>query len=337
MNAITNNPSYNKNRAGSPPLLAVNTMTLYPPQKNSVQKSEQSKQHKSITKQLNRRIRKDQLFTGLVIGFSFLSAVPLLMIIYQLIINGYKQISLDFLFKIAPDTLEAMMAKASGDIIPGGIANGITGTLMIVGMASLFAIPLGILAGIYLSEDPKGKLSSTVRFVVDMLQGVPSIVLGIIGYVWIVKPVTNGFSALAGSVALAIMMLPSIVRSTEETLKMIPPTLKEAALSLGVPYHKTLLKVILPTGISGILTGIILGISRIAGETAPLMLTALGSTIVHGDITQPTSAVPLLVWEFYNDPNLVPLIWSASLFLLALIFILNQLAKLITKKWKVQF
>jgi len=292
----------------------------------------------SISNQkLKWRVFNDKLFSIVMMTLAFISAVPLLSILYQLIKKGYKQIRLNFFIEVAPDTMEAMMAKVNHEIIPGGIANGIVGTLVIVGMASLIAIPLGLITGIYLSETSKGKMANIVRFVVDMLQGIPSIVLGVIAYIWIVKPVTSGFSALAGSVALSIMMLPSIIRSTEETLKMIPPTLKEAALSLGVPYYKTVLKVLLPTGMSGISTGIILGISRIAGETAPLMLTALGSSAINLDITQPSSAIPLLVWEFYNDPNLIDLIWGASLILLLIIFLLNIVAKAISKKWKVQY
>lgn len=288
-------------------------------------------------RKMKQRLLKDKIFTYTMISLAFLSSVPLFLILYELVIKGYRQINISFFFEEAPDTMEAMLAVANNEIIPGGIANGIVGTLIIVGMASIIAIPLGIICGIYLAENSKGKFPGIVRFIVDMLQGVPSIVLGVIGYIWVVKPITGGFSALAGSVALSIMMLPSIVRSTEETLKMIPGTLKEAALSLGVPYHKTILKVVLPTGISGILTGIILGISRIAGETAPLMLTALGSTVINTNITEPSSAVPLLVWEFYNDPNLVNMIWSASLFLLLLILCLNLTAKAIAKKWKVQY
>ncbi len=292
----------------------------------------------SISNQkLKWRVFNDKLFSIVMMTLAFISAVPLLSILYQLVKKGYKQVRLSFFIEVAPDTMEAMIAKANHEIIPGGIANGIVGTLIIVGMASLIAIPLGLLTGIYLSESSKSKMANIVRFVVDMLQGVPSIVLGVIAYIWVVKPVTSGFSALAGSVALSIMMLPSIIRSTEETLKMIPPTLKEAALSLGVPYYKTVLKVLLPTGMSGISTGIILGISRIAGETAPLMLTALGSSAINLDITQPSSAIPLLVWEFYNDPNLVDLIWGASLILLLIIFLLNIVAKAISKKWKVQY
>jgi len=292
----------------------------------------------SISKQkLKWRIFNDKLFSIVMMSLAFISALPLLSILFQLVKKGYKQVSLRFFTDVAPDTMEAMMAKVNHEIIPGGIANGIVGTLIIVGVASLIAIPLGLICGIYLSETSKGKMAGIVRFVVDMLQGIPSIVLGVIAYIWIVKPVTSGFSALAGSVALSIMMLPSIVRSTEETLKMIPSTLKEAALSLGVPYYKTIFKVLLPTGMSGISTGIILGISRIAGETAPLMLTALGSSAINLDITQPSSAIPLLVWEFYNDPNLIDLIWGASLILLLIIFLLNLGAKAISKKWKVQY
>ncbi|MCT4601662.1 MAG: phosphate ABC transporter permease PstA [Marinifilum sp.] len=288
-------------------------------------------------RKMKQRLLKDKIFTNVMIFLAFLSGVPLFLILYQLAVKGYRQFNISFFFEEAPDTMEAMIAVANNEIIPGGIANGIVGTLIIVGLASLIAIPVGIICGTYLAENAEGKFAGIVRFIVDMLQGVPSIVLGVIGYIWIVKPVTNGFSALAGSVALSIMMLPSIVRSTEETLKMIPGTLKEAALSLGVPYHKVILKVILPTGISGILTGVILGISRIAGETAPLMLTALGSTVINTNVTEPSSAVPLLVWEFYNDPNLVNMIWSASLFLLLLILGLNLSAKAIAKKWKVQY
>jgi len=292
---------------------------------------------KQSTQGLNRRLLKDNIFKKTMIFLAIISGVPLFLILFELLQKGYSQINISFFTEVAPDTLEAMLALANNEVIPGGIANGIVGTLIIVGIASCLAIPLGILTGIYLAENTKGKYASTVRFVVDMLQGVPSIVLGIIGYMWIVKPVTSGFSALAASVALSIMMLPSIVRSTEETLKMIPPTLKEAALSLGVPYHKAMLKVVIPSGLSGIITGVILGISRIAGETAPLMLTALGSTFISTDISKPSSAVPLLVWEFYNDPNLINMVWSASLFLLLLILTLNLTAKAIARRWKIQY
>ena len=167
------------------------------------------------------------------------------------------------------------------------------------------------------------------------MQGTPSIVIGIIAYAWVVKPL-GSYSALAGSTALAIMMLPLIVRSTEETLRMLPISLKEAALALGAPYWAVMLKVMLPSAFGGLFTGILLAVSRVMGETAPLMLTALGSTMINWDVVSPTSAVPLLIWEFYNDPNLVDMIWSSSLFLMMLIFILNLIAKQVARKWRIQ-
>jgi phosphate transport system permease protein len=159
--------------------------------------------------------------------------------------------------------------------------------------------------------------------------------MGIIVYAWVVIPVGD-YSALAGAVALSIMMLPMIVRSTEETLKMLPASLMEAALALGAPYWSVMLRVMLPAAFGGLFTGILLAVSRVMGETAPLMLTALGSTAVNWDVLKPTSAVPLLIWEFYNDPNLVDMIWSSSLFLMGLIVILNFISKLISKKWRIQ-
>ncbi|WP_167604804.1 phosphate ABC transporter permease PstA [Maribellus sediminis] len=286
------------------------------------------------SKNLERRNLKDRLFKGLVIFLSMLTISPIVLIIYKLIEKGIRQISFDFILKTPPDTFQAMTALSNGELIPGGIANGITGTLLMVTLASVIAIPVGVITGIYLYENPDKFMANITRNISDILQGVPSIVLGLIAYIWVVKPITSGFSALAGSVSLAIMMLPMIVRSTEETLKMIPQSIKEAALALGVPYYKVLLRVLIPTGFSGLLTGILLGISRILGETAPLMLTALGSSVINLDITKPTSAVPLLIWEFYNDPNMVDLIWSSSLLLMAMVLGLNLLSKRIAARTK---
>jgi len=277
---------------------------------------------------------KDKLVLGMVILLSLITISPIVLIIGKLIAKGYRQISLEFLIQNTPDTYSAMTALANGERIPGGIANGIVGTLVMVTLASAIAIPIGIIIGIYLYENPGKRLANFTRSLSDVMQGVPSIVLGLISYLWVVKHVTNGYSALAGAVSLAIMMLPMIVRSTEETLKMIPNTLKEAALALGTPYHKVILRVLIPTGFSGMFTGILLGISRVLGETAPLMLTALGSSMINLDITKPTSAVPLLIWEFYNDPNMIDLIWSSSLMLMAIVLILNMISKQIAKKTK---
>lgn len=284
------------------------------------------KEHKG-EKAVGRRVLKNRLFGWTVVFFSMLTISPIVLIVYKLVARGYKQINLDFFTKKAPDTYEAMLAVGAGETIPGGILNGIAGTLYMVLIASLIAIPVGLLIGIFLYDQKTKRYAGVVRDIVDILQGVPSIVLGLIAYFWVVKNITNGFSALAGSTALAIMMMPLIIRSTEETLKMIPETIREAGFALGVPYHKVILRVLIPSGFSGLLTGILLAISRIIGETAPLMLTALGSMEVNFQVDKPTSAIPLLIWEFYNDPNMVDLIWSSSLLLMMMVLLLNLLSR----------
>lgn len=284
---------------------------------------------------LRYRTIKNKVFFYTTCFLASLTVIPLFAIIWELIKKGYKQINWNFFTESAPSTLDAMLARGTGDIIPGGIANGIIGTLLMVVLAAIIAIPIGIMVGIHLSEHPKTKFSNITRFLTDLIQGSPSIVIGIIAYAWVVKPL-GSYSALAGSVALSIMMLPLIVRSTEETLKMLPGSLKEAGLALGASYTSVILKVLLPAAFGGLFTGILLAISRVMGETAPLMLTALGSTAINWDVLKPTSAVPLLIWEFYNDPNLIDMIWSSSLFLLMLILTLNIIAKRIAKKWRVQ-
>ena len=276
---------------------------------------------------LRRRLVKNRLFKGSVIFFSIITISPIVLIVYKLVAKGYRQINFDFFTKKAPDTYEAMLAVGAGEIIPGGIVNGITGTLFMVSLASLIAIPIGLLVGIFLYDQQSKRYAAVVRDITDILQGVPSIVLGLIAYFWVVKNITNGFSALAGSTALAIMMMPLIIRSTEETLKMIPESVREAGFALGVPYHKIILRVLIPSGASGLITSILLAISRIIGETAPLMLTALGSMEVNFQMDKPTSAIPLLIWEFYNDPNMVDLIWSSSLFLMMMVLLLNLLSR----------
>ncbi len=276
---------------------------------------------------------KNKMFYGIVILLSFITISPVVLIIYKLVIKGIRQINLDFFIKVAPDTLQAMTAVANHEIIPGGIANGITGSLLIVAVASFIAIPIGIMVGLFLYEYQGNKYADLVRNLTDILQGIPSIVLGIIAYLWVVKGITNGYSALAGSVALAIMMLPLIIRSTEETMKMIPVNIKEAGAALGVPYYRIILKVMIPTGFSGLMTGILLSISRILGETAPLMITTLGNRMINFNITRPTSAVPLQIWEFYNNPNMVDMVWSASLFLMGFVLVLNITAKRISAKF----
>ena len=250
----------------------------------------------------------------------------------RLIQKGIHQLSFSFLSKTTPDAFEAMTAVAAGERIPGGIVNGITGTLIMVALAAIIAIPTGLISGIYLYENPGKRLANLIRNVADILQGVPSIVLSHI-LPLVVRYVTQGFQPWRKCNPIN-KMLPMIV-VTEETLKMIPITIKAAGI--GCLYHKVILRVLIPTSFSGLSTGILLGISRIIGETAPLMLTALGSTAINWDITKPTSAIPLLVWEFYNNPYMVDMIWTSSLLLMIIVLSFNLMSKQIgTKesKWK---
>jgi phosphate transport system permease protein len=283
---------------------------------------------------IKRRNRTNGRFRYLIIAGAVVTIIPIFLIVGNLAVKGFRQINFAFFTEPAPDTFQAMMAASSGDVIPGGIANGLTGSLLMVLAASLIAIPLGLMTGIYLYENRTKRYAGIIRSLTDILQGVPSIILGIIAYLWVVKNITRGYSALAGSVALTIMMLPLIIRSTEETMMMIPTTIKEAAFALGVPYYKMIYKILIPVSFSGLATGVLLAISRILGETAPLMLTALGSPAISLDITKPVSAVPLLIWDFYNDPNMVNLVWSASLFLMVFVLSMNLLSRGIASKRK---
>ena len=281
---------------------------------------------------IKRRLAKDKLLLWTIYLFAALTALPLLAILGEVILRGYDQISWEFLTQPTPTAYKAMNAMEAGKSIPGGIANGIIGTMIMLGMAAVFAIPLGILCGTFLAENAKNRFAKVVSYLTDLLQGTPSVIIGIVTYIWVVVPM-KGYSAIAGSVALFIMMLPLIIRSTEETLKILPSSLKESALALGGNKACVMLKVQLPAAFGGIFTGVLLAISRVIGETAPLMFTALGCSFIRWSVDKPISAVPLLIWEFFNDPNLQELIWGASLFLLLFVLLLNITAKYIAKKW----
>lgn len=281
----------------------------------------------------SRRIYKDRLLKLAICLLSFLTAVPLFAILGDVLLRGYRQFTWSFFTEPTPTAFKAMTAIQSGEPIPGGIANGIVGTMIILGMAVVFAVPIGILCGVYLAENKNKRFSIVVSYITDMLQGTPSVIIGIITYIWIVIPM-KGYSAIAGSAALFIMMLPLIIRSTEETMKILPVSLKEAGLALGGNNARVILKIMLPAAFGGIFTGILLAISRVIGETAPLMFTALGCSAIRWSITQPISAVPLQIWEFFNDPYLQDLVWGASLFLLIFVLILNLTAKYIARRWQ---
>lgn len=278
------------------------------------------------------RLAKDRLMLWGVCLFAAFTAVPLFAILGEVLVRGCDQLSWSFFTEPTPTAYRVMKAVEAGRPIPGGIANGIVGTVLMLGMASLVAIPVGILCGAYLAENPKNRLAQVVSYLTDLLQGTPSVIIGIVTYIWVVVPM-RGYSAIAGSVALFVMMLPLIIRSTEETLKILPASLKEAGLALGGNRARVMLRVQLPAAFGGIFTGVLLAISRVIGETAPLMFTALGCSFIRWSVEKPISAVPLLIWEFFNDPNLQELIWGASLFLLLFVLTLNLSSKFLAKKW----
>ncbi len=282
---------------------------------------------------IKRRIAIDHLQLWTVCVLAALTAVPLIAIIGEVVIRGYDQITWSFLTEPTPTAYKALKAIEAGLPVPGGIANGIVGTLLMLTMSVVFAVPVGILCGTFLAENSKSRFAQVVSYLTDLLQGTPSIIIGIITYIWVVVPM-KGYSAIAGSVALFIMMLPLIIRSTEETLKILPVSLKEAGLALGASRASVMFRVQLPAAFGGIFTGILLSVSRVIGETAPLLFTALGCSFVRWSVDKPISAVPLLIWEFFNDPNLQDLIWGASLLLLLFVLTLNLTAKYIAKKWK---
>ena len=285
-------------------------------------------QSRLAAKHIGRRNRKNTFFKGLIIAATIISTFPLLLILFYIFKQGVASINWQFL---------TSLPKPVGEP-GGGVSNALVGSIMILLVSCGIAIPLGIVIGIYLSEEKKSSLSYYCQLAVDVLQGIPSIVIGIIIYEWVVRPM-GGFSALSGSVALALMMLPSIIKATEETLKLLPESLKEASLALGVPYYKTIMKVIVPTGLSGIFTGVILSIARVIGETAPLLFTAFGNPFMSTNILKPMSSLPLIIFNYATSPydDWHQLAWGASMVLILMILILNIITKLVQRKWKVQF
>ncbi len=274
------------------------------------------------------RKAKDLGFRVLISIFSVIAILPLFFIIFYIVKEGISAISWSFLVNLPKPVGE------SG----GGILNAIVGTMMLIGIASVLSLPLGILVGVFLAEFTRNKLSYWVRLSMEVLQGIPSIVIGIVAYLWVVQPM-GGFSAFSGGIALGIMMLPVVVRTTEETLRLVPGTLKEASLALGAPYYLTVLRVVLPAGLSGIITGIIVSVARIAGETAPLLFTAFGSPYFNTNIMKPVSSLPLIIFNYAISPydDWHKLAWGASFVLIVFVLAMNLVAKGVARRWRVKF
>jgi phosphate transport system permease protein len=262
------------------------------------------------------------LMTGLVAVLSFTAVLALVLILGDLIAKGASSLNWDFFTK------NPVPAGQSG----GGVANAIVGTGIIVGLAALIGLPIGIGTGLYLAEYGSGRLGWIVRFVADVLNGTPSIVIGIFAWTWLVRPM-KGYSALAGSVALAALMIPMIARTTEEMVRLVPHSLREAALALGYPRWRTSLRVVARTALAGIVTGCLVGVARIAGETAPLLFTALGNLNFSTSVTQPMQTLPHQIYEYASGPfeEWHRLAWASALVLMCLVLLLG-----VTARWAIR-
>ncbi|HXW97932.1 MAG TPA: phosphate ABC transporter permease PstA [Gemmatimonadales bacterium] len=275
---------------------------------------------------MNRRVLRrwvSNFMVGLMVVAVIIAVLPLLFILLNLVIKGAGSLSLGFFTRVP------VPAGETG----GGVANAIVGTLLIVGAASLIGVPLGVAAGIYCAEYPGSRLATVTRFVADVMNGTPSIVVGVFAWTLIVARQKH-FSGLAGSCALAMLMIPMVMRTTEELIKLVPNSLREAALALGYARWRTSLGIVLRTALPGIVTGSLLSVARVAGETAPLLLTALGSQYFSLNLNQPMAALPLTVFQYAIGPyeEWHRFAWAAALVLILVVLTLSVLARLATRR-----
>ncbi len=267
------------------------------------------------------RKAKDRMMNSFALLCLLLAVTPLILIFSYTLIQGLAALNLDFFLQ---------MPKPVGET-GGGMANALAGTGILIGLGALFGLPVGIMAGIYLAEYGDNALGKTVRFFADVLSGVPSIVVGVVAYIIVVLPMKH-FSALAGGVALAILMIPTVTRTTEEMVKLVPHSYREAGLALGIPRWRTTLRIILPTALKGITTGILLALARSAGETAPLLFTALGNRFWSTAIDQPIGSLTVFIFDYAKAPfeDWNQQAWAAGFVLIALIFIISVIFRLVT-------
>ncbi len=269
-----------------------------------------------------RRVRSN-LMVGLMMLAVLIAVVPLFFILGSLIVKGAGSLSLAFFTKLPAPVGET----------GGGVLHAIVGTLIMVGVASLMGIPIGMGAGIHCAEYPGSKISSMSRFVSDVLNGTPSIVIGVFAWTFIVAKQKH-YSALAGSIALAILMIPMVMRTTEELIKLIPGSLREAALALGYSRWRTTLSIMVRTALPGLATGSLLAVARVAGETAPLLFTALGNQFLSFNPNAPMGALPLVVYTYATGPydEEHQFAWAAALVLIMLVLALGILARFVTRR-----
>jgi len=256
---------------------------------------------------------------------AILTLAPLISIFGYVIFKGISSINFDFFIHLPKPVGEP----------GGGMSNAIAGSLILIALSCLWAIPLGIAGGIYLAEFGNNKLGTAVRFAADVLNGVPSIVIGIFAYTLFVLPMKS-FSAISGAFALGIIMIPTVMRTTEEMLLMVPHTIREAALALGINQFRTTVSIVLKIALPGMLTGILLAIARIAGETAPLLFTALGNRFWHQNLTQPIAALPLQIFAYAISPfdDWHRQAWAGALVLIIIVFLTSFISRFVLVRGK---
>lgn len=270
-------------------------------------------------KRLGRRKMTNAVMLALCAVCGIIVLVPLFVVLVYVVTQGFSGLSLNL-----------FTTTHNG----GGLLDAITGTLFLILIACAVGLPIGLLAGIYLAEFGRARFSNAVRFLSDVMAGLPSIVAGLVAYGLIVT-LTHTFSALSGGVALGLLMFPTVLRTTESVLRLVPTSLREGGLALGLPRWRVIVSIVVPTAAGGIATAIILGIARVAGETAPLLFTAFGSGDLPHGLMQPADALSLAIWNNSQspDPQSHALAWAGALILVALVLLLNGLARLVARRY----
>lgn len=270
-----------------------------------------------------RRKQANRFFIFLLGIAAFVAIIPLVCVFVYVIQQGHGALTWKFF-----TSLPAPVGETGG-----GMGNAILGTLVLVGMAALVGVPIGISCGVYLSEYGYGKIASSLRFTIDLLASVPSIIVGLFAYAVVVIPMGH-FSAFAGAFALAVIMIPTIARSTEELLKLVPVHIREAGLALGIPRWKVILRVVLRGSLGGIMTGVMLSVARAAGETAPLLFTALNSQYWPKSLNQPISSLPVQIYTYAISPydEWHQQAWAGALLLVGFVFVMNLMMRLVLRR-----
>ena len=301
-------------------------MTVTPPTTAPRRREHPSVSQRAYAERTVRSLTRRKIVNGIMVGLMWLAAVlatlPLLFILFYLLRKGAAVINVEFFTQMPLPIGEA----------GGGMANAIIGTLILVGLAMGIGLPVGIGAGLYLAEHRGTRLATVVRFLSDVLNGLPSIVMGIFAWQFIVRPMGH-FSAIAGGIALSAMMIPMVTRTTEEMVRLVPTSLREAALALGYTRWRTSLSIVLRTAAAGIVTGALVAVARIAGETAPLFFTALGNHFASTSLNEPIAALPLQIFNYAISPyeTAHALAWAGALVLIGLVLIVSIAARLATR------